>query len=168
MIPDSDQSPTAKASDALFKRIIIVSCALSLVTMYGWLACFDRQQNGDFYFHWRWIALLWIVIGLASNAFFWRKIWPPEGRAIATRKDIIIGSIVLGAPCLWWLTFPLRFLSGQHFWDVMTGLIAAAIVLSFGAWMVIKLIKAFEKSDADDLNALDTAEQNPKAAPTEK
>jgi hypothetical protein len=47
-------------------------------------------------------------------------------------------------------------------------LIAAAIVLSFGAWMVIKLIKAFEKSDADDLNALDTAEQNPKAAPTEK
>jgi flagellar biogenesis protein FliO len=43
----------------------------------------------------------------------------------------------------------LRFLSGQHFWDVMSGLIAAAAVLSFGAWMVIKLIRAFEQSDAE-------------------
>jgi hypothetical protein len=168
MVPENEKPPAANSTDALFKRIIIVACALSLATMYGWLACFDRQPKGDFYFHWRWSALLWIVIGLASNAYFWRKIWPPAGRAAATRKDVIKGSIVLGVPGLWWLTFPLRFLSGQHFWDVMTGLIAAALVLSFGAWMVIKLIKAFEKSDSDDLNALNAAEQNPKATPTEK
>ena len=118
--------------------------------MYGWLACFDRQPNGDFHFHWQWIALLWIFIGLGTNAFFWRKVWPAKGQA-TTRKDILIGAVVLGVPFLWWLTFPLRFLSGQHFWDVISGLIAAGLVLSFGAWMVIKLIKAFEQSDTDDL-----------------
>lgn len=127
--------------------MIVIACALALAAMYGWLACFDRQPDGSFNFHWQWIALLWIIIGLGTNFYFWRKIWPPAGHADATRKDIIIAAIVLAVPCLWWLTFPLRFLSGQHFWDVATGLVAAALVLSFGAWMVIKLIKAFEQSE---------------------
>ncbi len=74
---------------------------------------------------------------------------------------MITGSAVLLVPCLWWLTFPLRFLSGQHFWDVAIGLIAAATVLSYGACMVIRLIKAFERSDAEDLNALDSAHAQP-------
>jgi hypothetical protein len=166
MMPDPDQSPTAKASDALFKQIIIVSCASSLAMMYGWLACFDRQPDGDFHFHLRWLGLLWFVIGFGSTTFFWRKIWPPQNDPTATRKDVVIGSIVLVVPGLWWLTFPLRFLSGQHFWDVMTGLIAAAMVLSFGAWMVIKLIKAFEQSDTSDLNASDAANlQSPAIKP---
>ncbi len=165
MVPENNQPPPAKATDTLFKRMIVIACALSLATMYGWLACFDRQPNGSFYFHWQWNALLWIVIGVGTNAFFWRKVWPPAGRADATRKDVMVGSIVLGVPCLWWLTFPLRFLSGQHFWDVMTGLIAAATVLSCGAWMVIKLIKAFEQSDTDDLK---TEAQNSNAANDKK
>jgi len=149
--------------------MVIVFTALSLAAMYGWLACFDRQPNGDFYFHWRWSALPWIFIGFGSNAYFWRKIWPPAGRAQATRKDIIKGSAALLLPCLWWLAFPLRFLSGQHFWDVVEGLVAAAAVLTFGAWMVTRLIKAFEQSDADGLNAPNptnpesaAAESNPK------
>jgi hypothetical protein len=81
-----------------------------------------------------------------------------SGRTAATRKDIIKGSAALLLPSLWWITFPLRFLSGQHFWDVVIGLAAAATVLTFGAWMVIRLIKAFERSDLEDLKALDSAD----------
>ncbi len=153
MALENDAASATQSTDTLFKRIVIVATALSLATMYGWLACFDRQPNGSFYFHWQWIALLWIILGFVTNAYFWRKIWPPAGGGTATRREILQGSIVLALPCLWWLTFPLRFLSGQHFWDVMTGLVAAALVLSFGAWMVIKLIKAFEQSDTEDLKS---------------
>jgi hypothetical protein len=168
MIFNQDKSPATNASDALFKRMVVISTALSLAAAYGWLACFDRQADGSFYFHWRGSALAWIVVGFASSFYFWRKVWPAGHRADATRKDIIAGSIVLAVPCLWWLTFPLRYLSGQHFWDVMTGLIAAALVLSFGAWMVTRLIKAFEQSDTADLAAIKAEEQNADATPTEK
>jgi hypothetical protein len=116
----------------------------------------NGNLSGDFNFHWRWSALLWILIGFGSSLYFWQKAWPGDDSR-ATRKGIIKGSAVLLLPCLWWLTFPLRFLSGQHFWDVAIGLAAAAAVLSFGAWMVIRLIKAFERSDTEDLNALDSA-----------
>ncbi len=138
--------------------MIIVSTALSLMGAYGWLAGFERQPGGDFSFQWRWNTLLWAFIGFSSNAYFWRKVWPVTGRTAATRKDIIKGSAALLLPSLWWITFPLRFLSGQHFWDVVIGLAAAATVLTFGAWMVIQLIKAFERSDLEDLKALDSAD----------
>jgi hypothetical protein len=138
--------------------MIIVSTALSLMAAYGWLAGFARQPGGDFSFQWRWNTLLWAFIGFATNAYFWRKAWPAPGRAAVTRKDIIKGSAALLLPSLWWITFPLRFLSGQHFWDVVIGLAAAATVLTFGAWMVIRLIKAFERSDLEDLKALDSAD----------
>ncbi len=85
--------------------------------------------------------------------------------AAATRREIVKGSAVLALPGSWWILFPLRFLSGQHFWDVVIGLAAAAAVLTLGAWMVTRLIKAFERSDQEDLNALNAADAA--AAPTE-
>lgn len=124
--------------------MIVVSTAASLGAAYGWLAGFVRQPNGDLSFQWRWLVLLWAVLGLGSTIYFWRKIWPPPNRPEATRKDIVIASIVLAMPGVWWLLFPLRSQSGQHFWQVLTGLSIAAIVLAFGAFMVIRLAKAFE------------------------
>jgi hypothetical protein len=150
MPTDPKSSAPTVATDVLFKRMITIFTDLSLAAAYGWLACFDRQIDGNVIFHWRWVAVPWILVGFGSTAYLWYKVWPPENRPGATRKDIIIGSLVFIIPCLWWLTFPLRFLSGQHFWDVAEGLIAAAIVLSFGAWMVIRLIKAFETSDVKE------------------
>lgn len=156
-MPPDAQPPTAPAdaqapapvpsTDALFKRLVTIFTALSLAGIYGWLAGFARQTNGDLSFQWRWAILPWALIGLGSTAWFWRKIWPPPNRPEATRKDILAGSIVLLAPGLWWLVLPLRSLSGQHFWDVTEGLTAAAIVLSFGAWALVRLGRAFEESD---------------------
>jgi hypothetical protein len=158
MTDRQDSPPETDSTDTLFRRMIIVSTALSLMAAYGWLAGFARQPGGDFSFQWRWNTLLWAFIGFGSNAYFWRKVWPMAGRTAATRKDIIKGSTALLLPSLWWITFPLRFLSGQHFWDVVIGLAAAATVLTFGAWMVIRLIKAFERSDLEDLKALDSGD----------
>ncbi len=125
--------------------MITISTALSLGLAYGWLGGFVRQPNGDLTFQWRWQVALWAFIGLASTAFFWRKVWPPASRPDAKRKDIVIGSIVLAVPGAWWMLFPLRAQSGQHFWNVVEGLSIAAIVLTFGAFMVIRLGKAFEE-----------------------
>jgi hypothetical protein len=124
--------------------MITLSTALSLGLAYGWLAGFVRQSNGDLTFHWRWQVIAWALIGLGSTAYFWRKVWPPANRPAATRKDFVIGCFDLAVPGLWWLLFPLRSLSGQHFWQVVTGLSIAAVVLAFGAFMVIRLGKAFE------------------------
>jgi hypothetical protein len=156
MAENQNPGTETQATEVLFRRIIIISTELSLAGMYGWLACFDRQLSGDVFFHWRWIGLVWAGIGYGSCWYFWHKIWPASETVTATRGDILKGSAVLAVPCLWWITFPLRFLSGQHFWDVLAGLVAAATVLSFGAWMMTRLIKAFERSDKEDLNALDS------------
>jgi len=168
MTDNRDSTPNTNFTDILFRRMVIISTALSLAAAYGWLACFDRQPSGDFNFHWRWNAWLWVFIGLGSTLYFWRKIWPPEDRPSATRREIVKGSAVLTLPGLWWILFPLRFLSGQHFWDVVIGLAAAAAVLTFGAWMVTRLIKAFERSDREDMNALNSADAAAARAETRK
>lgn len=149
-VPQSPVNPSP-ASDVLFRRIISVFTALSLAVAYGWLAGFVRQPNGDLSFHWRWPVLLWALIGFFSTVYFWRKIWPPEGRPNAARKEIVKGSIALLLPGLWWLLFPLRSQSGQHLRDVTEGLIAAALVLTFGAWLVIRLGRGFEDDAAGDI-----------------
>jgi hypothetical protein len=129
--------------DTLFRRMAIWFMALTLAATYGWLAGFVRQPNGGLIFHWRWLVLLWACIGFASTFYFWHKIWPPEDRP-ATRKGIIEGSIALAVPGLWWLIFPLRSQSGQHLWEVIVGLTAAVVVLSFGAFLIFRLGRAFE------------------------
>jgi hypothetical protein len=102
-------------------------------------------------FRWGWPTLVWCLIGTGSCLYFWRKIWPPDDRSRPTRWEIIVGSLVLLLPSLWWLTLPLRFLKGQTLRDVGSGLVVAALVLSFGAWVLTRLVKAFEHTDAEDL-----------------
>lgn len=140
-------SPPQAADDRPFRRMIVVSTAMSLAVAYGWLAGFVRQPDGDLIFHWRWLIVLWAAIGMVSTVYFWRKVWPIRRQTAPPHKDIAKGTIVLLAPGLWWLLFPLRSLSGEHFLQVMEGLIAATLVLGFGAWMLYLLGKAFEAND---------------------
>ena len=140
-----------RTSNPLLRQVVVIATILSLATAYGWMASFDRQPGGDMASHWSWATAIWGLVGAASSIFFWRKIWPPKDRPPSTRGQIIAGSVVLLLPGLWWLTSPLWSLSRQTFRDVGTGLVAAAMVLTFGAWMVTRLIKAFESSDTQDL-----------------
>lgn len=120
-----------------------MSTSLALALAYAWLGGFVRQPNGDFTFHWRWLVLVWAVIGFGSAIYCWRQIWPPGNRAV-THGGIVRGVFVLAIPGIWWLILPLRAQSGQHLWEVVIGLTAAALVLSFGAWLIFRLGKAFE------------------------
>ncbi len=135
--------------------MVVVGTALSLAVAYGWLAGFARQADGDLSFQWRWPIPLWAFIGLASTFYFWHKIWPPQNRT-AIRRDNVLGSIALLLPGVWWIVSPLRSLSGQHAHEVVEGLVAVALVLSFGAWMIIHLARSFEAEDAEDLKNLDS------------
>jgi hypothetical protein len=150
-MPANPEPPSA--DDARFRSIVVVGTALCLALAYGWMGGFARQPNGDLSFQWRWPILPWAFIGLASTVYFWHAIWPSQNRTV-TRKDIVTGSIVLALPGLWWLISPLRSLSGQHAHEVIEGLVAAALVLSFGAWMIIRLGRGFLEEDAEDLKNL--------------
>lgn len=130
----------------MFRRMVGVSTAVVLAAAYGWLAGYVRQPNGDLNFHWRWLVLIWAFIGFVTTLYFWRKVWP-SGNRPATRKGIIGGVTAVALPGIWWLIFPLRSQSGEHLRQVITGLTAAVIVLSFGAWLIYRLGKAFEESD---------------------
>lgn len=147
-----------RESNALLRRVVVIGTVLSLAVSYGWMASFDRQPGGESAFRWNWAILVWILIGVGSSLYFWRQIWPPKERSQPTRTQIVLGSAVLVIPGLWWLTTPLWHLKGQTLRDVGGGLIAAVMVLSFGAWMVTRLIKAFDNVDRQDLADLDTTE----------
>jgi hypothetical protein len=148
--------------------MVVVFTALSLAVAYGWLAGFVRQANGGLSFEWQWPIAPWALGGAASAIYFWRKIWPLPNQPDATRKDVVKGFVVLLVPGLWWLVLPLRSFSGQHFWDVVKGLTAAIIVLSFGAWMVIHLGKSFERVDAEDLERENERENRDSGAANQK
>src|ERR1700734_3453871 len=157
-----DPKPSSASSDALFKRMVAIFTAASLAAAYGWLAGFDRAADGVFAFHWRWQILLWAVIGLVSTLYFWRKTQPAENRPAAARKDIVEGSLALALPGLWWLIFPLRSQSGQHFWQVVGGLSIAAVVLTIGALMIIRLGRAFENDDEAEIGPSSSSDEDSK------
>jgi hypothetical protein len=144
---------TSKRDD-LFRRRVTIATAVCLAAGYGLLDCFYHRENIGIQFHWRWSALLWIMIGEGSATFFWHKIWPPQNYPAATRKGVIIGAIVFVLPALWWLAPPLRFLIGRHFGDAAPALVVVAMAVSCGVWLITRLIKAFQSSDEFDLNAL--------------
>jgi hypothetical protein len=137
-----------------YKRIVTVLAAACLGAMYSWLACFMPSTEGSSHFHWRWMALLWIIIGVGSSTFFWHKIWPPSHYPAVSKNGIIKGIVALILPAIWWLAFPLRFWVGEHYWNIITAFVLVAMALSYGAWMITRLVKAFEQSDEYDLSIL--------------
>lgn len=149
-------SPAPPKTDLLFKRFVTWSTAICLAAAYGWLAAYQGHADDGLSFHWRWLSFFWVIIGAGSSIYFWHQVWPPPGHPAAQRKGIIKGLIIFVLPGLWWLVYPLLFLKGQQFWDVISGLLVVAAALSFGAWMIRRLVKAFEASDDYDLNTLDS------------
>ena len=122
----------------------MAATALVFAAMFGWLACLQRMESGEVEFHWQRSAWLWIALGLVGPVYFWRQIWPGQtvSPAGAARRQIK-GWAALLVPSLMWMAYPLRFISGQQRLNVGIGLGVAAMVLTFGGWMVFRLIKGF-------------------------
>lgn len=160
----TDNSPPSAATDVGFKRGIIFSSALLLAAVFGWLACVDRSADGVVAFHWQWRALLWIAAGLGCTVYFWRQAWPRPGESRSPRQ-VIIGWVVLAIPCVMWMAYPLRFISGQQLLNVFIGLMLAATVLTGGGFMVFKLIKGFENDPDPAANPSNQPDREKKPAP---
>jgi hypothetical protein len=127
-----------------FRLAIVVATALVFATAFGWLACIQRLDSGEVEFQWQGTAWLWIAVGLAAPVYFWRQIWPKQNVPSAgSTGRVIKGWAALLIPSLMWLAYPLRFISGPQLLNVIIGLGIAATVLTFGGWMVFRLIKGF-------------------------
>jgi hypothetical protein len=159
---EADTTPLPAATDAGFRGVFVISSALILATVFGWLACLVRTENGDIAFRWQWRALIWIAGGIGSTGYFWRQVWPVEN-GVRTLKQQIKGWVVLAVPCVIWMSYPLWFISGRQLFDVGAGLALAATVLTGGGWMVFKLIKGFENDEAaaDNADLMDRPDLNP-------
>lgn len=143
----TDPSPPSVATDARFKRGIVCSSAFLLAAVFGWLACVARSADGAVTFHWQWRALLWIAAGLGCTIYFWRQVWPAPGVSRSRRQEFA-GWVVLAVPCVLWMAYPLRFISGPQLLNVFIGLAVAATVLTGGGFMVRTLIRGFENDEA--------------------
>ena len=127
-----------------FRRAIVAATALVFATAFGWLACIQRMDSGEVEFHWQGSAWLWIAVGLAAPVYFWRQIWPRQPVSPARPAwHRFKGWAALLIPSLMWMLYPLRFISGQQFLNVLIGLGIAVTVLTLGGWMVFRLIKGF-------------------------
>ena len=132
-----------------FRLVIVAATALGFAAVFGWLACIQRKENGEVEFHWQMGAWLWIAIGIACTVYFWRQVWPVKNHSPAgARRRVIKGWAALLIPSLMWMAYPLRFISGQQLLNVFIGLAIAATVLTFGGWMVFRLIKGFANEEA--------------------
>jgi hypothetical protein len=152
-------SPSTK-SDCIFKRIITIFTSLGLAVLYGWLACLVRQPDDGFNFQWRWSGLIWAIIGLGSTAYFWYKIWPKTRPARADRVNDLKGALAFALPNLWWLTLPLRPHSDQYSWGELTGFIAPLAIVICYEQVLVRLVKTFQRVDAEDLKALENSDEN--------
>ena len=119
------------------------------------MASFDRSRVDETHDGWIWRSLLWGLVGGGTCMYFWAMVWPSKPVQGSARARTWRGWLVVSLPSLYWLSFPLHFKSGHDFSDVLTGLIAAGLILAFGAWMVIRLIKAFEHSDEVETERLE-------------
>jgi len=135
-----------RTSNALLRQVVVIATILSLATAYGWMASFDRQPGGDMASHWSWATAIWVWS--ARRAAF--SSGARSGRPRIARRPLAAKS----SPVPWFCCcrpmvadFSLVVFITPNFRDVGTGLVAAAMVLTFGAWMVTRLIKAFESSD---------------------
>ncbi len=141
-----NQPESASASGPL-RRWVIISTVLSMALADGWMASFGRVDGTGAQGAWIWRTLVWGLVGGGTCVYFWAMLWPAKAVQGPTRTRVLKGFLVVAAPSVYWLSFPLYFISGRDCRDVLTGLTAAGLILGLGAWMMMRLIKAFEHSD---------------------
>ena len=95
-------------------------------------------------FHWRWLALIWGAGGLWAGWHLWSLIWQlenvpgvkPQQRLRRYCIALAIGGVAVFA-------YPFRFVAPDKLRGVLTGLIAALVVLSLVGWMIFRLVEGF-------------------------
>jgi hypothetical protein len=143
-IPTISEKRTVHPPAGGFRLAVVVATALVFAAMFGWLACIQRMENGEVEFHWQRRTWLWIAIGIAGPLYFWRQIWPAQNVSQSgAGKRTIKGWAALLIPSLFWVVYPLWFISGPQLLNVGIGLGIAVTALTLGGWMIFRLIQGF-------------------------
>jgi hypothetical protein len=132
-------------------RIIAVSTALAFAAVLGSVACVDRTVSQGLVFRWRWIALPWMALGVVAGWYLWRLVWAADNSDTPrARRRLIIYLSLLAAGGIAVFVFPIVFVPSGQFREVLTGLIAAILVLGFVGWMIFRLGRLFSGDGSDD------------------
>ncbi len=140
---------TAKMeTDTLFRRVAAGSTALGFATALGSTACLELGNDRNIEFHWHWIALPFMALGVAAALHLWQLIWTAaqtESKTDRARLSRFVALIAVGG--LATFAYPIRFVTSSHLSDVLGGLLLAAAVLSFTGWMIHRVGSALLNED---------------------
>ncbi len=130
-------------------RIIGGSTAFAFAGVLGAVACVDGRTSQGLVFHWRWFALVWMTIGAGAGWFLWQAVWAADAAGTPrVRRRFVTWLVLLAIGGAAVFVFPIIYVPAAQFRDVLTGLIAAVLVLSFVGWMIFRLGKLFSEPQA--------------------
>lgn len=145
-------APTARVksnADCAFERIAAVGTASAFAIVLGSLACVVPAGAQGLDFRWHWVAVVWGAVGLAGGWRLWHLLWrvqaepTPRARRRLLRYCFLL---LLGGVAAF--AYPFRFVAPEKFQDVLTGLGAAVIVLTFAGWMLFRLFRSLSREEA--------------------
>jgi uncharacterized membrane protein len=90
-----------------------------------------------------------MALGVAAAVRLWRLLWRAQSDATgkaASQLKWFCAALLIGAVGVF--VYPILFVSSEHFNDVLTGLSLATAVLTFVGWMIYRVIKGLNASDA--------------------
>lgn len=151
---NSGQNKDCEASsDNALMRIIAGSTAIAFAAVLGSVACVARTPAQGLVFHWRWMALLWMVAGAVAGWSLWRAVWAADSAGTPrARRRLMVMLVLLGAGGLGVFVFPIVFVEAGQIREVATGLLAAILVLSFVGWMIFQLGRMFGQDEGSTNN----------------
>jgi hypothetical protein len=90
-----------------------------------------------------------MCIGASAGWYLWLLIGRLEMHpAPATRQRLVAFCVLLLVAGLAVFAYPFRFVPPEKFRDVLIGLVAALLVLSFAGWMLFRLFRALNRGES--------------------
>jgi hypothetical protein len=132
--------------------IVVVSTAIGFAAALGTTACLERSADGRFDFHWHWRAVIWMALGIAAAIQLWRLLWRAQNDTSGkAAKKLKLFCILLLAGGLAVFFYPIFFLRGKNFDDVLTGMSLAAGAITLVGFLISRVMKGFLEEDAENL-----------------
>jgi hypothetical protein len=129
---------TAPDPEQTFLKIVRFASSLGFGVMLA-TATMLRSTRAGFSFEFSWLAPLAFALGFGATMAFWRR--AAQGRTLRWPSA---GMLLLGG-CVF--LAPLRFVPKENLFNVISGLFCAAMVLSFGGFMIFRLIRLINEGE---------------------
>ena len=114
------------------------------------MACVARTPVQGLIFRWRWGALIWMLLGACAGWYLWQAVWAADAQTPRARRRFFVMLVCLALGGLTVFVFPIIFVPAGQFREVLTGLLAAVLVLSIVGWMIFQLGRMFSAGDQSE------------------